>query len=157
MTCLGLVHKPRRSLQPKHIDFRLCAAQVGEECPIGCEDMATTELEFLPGVCYDPLKPEHRVAELHCGHRFSAMNLVYHWARSNSIKCPICRDGHPCARLNMRTLPSNFRNAMTRRVRNQQHQDNIEVIEEDRVLAIQMSFVVFVEHGVSYMSFVGLH
>ena len=157
MTCLGLVHRPRRSLQPKQVTFDLEAPDGDEECPIGSEPIAQCCLDFLPGVCYDPLQPDRSVAHLQCGHRFNAMNLVYHWARNNTVRCPVCRHGHATARLNMRTLPSHFRGTMSKRVRQQRHADDLEVIEDDRALAVQMSFMVFVEAGTAYMSFVGVH
>lgn len=135
MRGLGLVYSNRRLKHQKQLQYRLCEPLDGEECPIMREPMSECSLDFLPGITLDPNKPKLSVMELACGHRVGAMNLVYHWARNNTVCCPVCRAGPAGARLNLRTLPAHFRTVMARHVRAQQHEDQIEAVEADEEMA----------------------
>jgi hypothetical protein len=62
----------------------------GEECPISLEPIADARLPFSDKIRVDALNPELTGVELLCGHRFSSVYLLWHWARSPML-CPMCR------------------------------------------------------------------
>ena len=62
----------------------------GEECCIAMEPIAEADLAFAPGLRVQQLYPEFTGVELLCGHRFSAVCLLWHWCLSPMV-CPICR------------------------------------------------------------------
>ena len=62
----------------------------GEECCISMEPIADACLSFEPNLHVQQLYPEFTGVELCCGHRFSAVCLLWHWCLSPML-CPICR------------------------------------------------------------------
>ena len=62
----------------------------GEECPIGMEPIADARLPFSDKIRVNMSNPELTGIELVCGHRFSAVLLLWHWVLSPMI-CPMCR------------------------------------------------------------------
>ena len=62
----------------------------GEECCISLEPIADACLSFEPDLRVKQLYPEFTGVELNCGHRFSAVSLLYHWCLSPMV-CPVCR------------------------------------------------------------------
>jgi hypothetical protein len=62
----------------------------GEECPISLEPIADARLSFADKIRVESNNRELTGVELLCGHRFSAVFLLWHWVRSPMI-CPICR------------------------------------------------------------------
>ena len=62
----------------------------GEECCISLEPIADACLSFAPELQVMQLYPEFTGVQLCCGHRFSAVCLLWYWAL-NSMICPICR------------------------------------------------------------------
>ena len=62
----------------------------GEECPISLEPIADARLPFSDKIRVTTYNPELTGVELLCGHRFSAVFLLWHWVRSPMI-CPMCR------------------------------------------------------------------
>jgi hypothetical protein len=62
----------------------------GEECCIALEPIADARLSFAPDLWVQQLYPEFTGVELCCGHRFSAVCLLWHWCISPMV-CPVCR------------------------------------------------------------------
>ena len=62
----------------------------GEECCIAMEPIADARLPFSSGLCVQHLCPTLTGVQLLCGHRFSAVYLLWHWCMSPMI-CPMCR------------------------------------------------------------------
>jgi len=62
----------------------------GEECCIALEPIADVRLSFAPSACVKPSNPELTGVQLLCGHRFSAVSLLWHWCLS-PMMCPVCR------------------------------------------------------------------
>jgi hypothetical protein len=62
----------------------------GEECCIALEPIADARLSFAPNLRVQQLCPEFTGVELCCGHRFSAVCLLWHWCISPMV-CPVCR------------------------------------------------------------------
>ena len=127
----------RRSKR-KTIEFELRAPEEGATCPISQDLIAESDLEFLEGCTLVKGSPELRAMKIACGHEFSAMFLVYHWARSGNVKCPVCRAGDPCARLNLLRLPDHFRAPMCKRVRSELRKDAAEQRRSDEDAARRM-------------------
>ena len=98
----------------KWMTVTLSAPEPAEECPISCEPMCASDLEFLPGVTYREDNSLYRKMELDCGHAFSAMHLTYHFFK-NAMQCPMCRAGHESS-LAPVCLPAHFRQQFQARV-----------------------------------------
>ena len=135
-TQLRVVNK--RSKQ-KSVEFELRAPDDGATCPITQDLIAESELEFLEGVTFVKGSPELRAMKLKCGHEFSAMCLVYHWARSGNVNCPVCRAGPEGSRLNLLRLPDHFRAPLCKRVRAQKRKDAAEQRHSDEEAARRLS------------------
>jgi hypothetical protein len=62
-----------------------------EECPLTLESIEESKLPCLdaPFILDRPL---HKMLTLPCGHKFSAMTLIYSFCKNN-MKCPCCRAG----------------------------------------------------------------
>ena len=91
----------------------------------------TTTSILTSSVCFDKERPELNALQLMCGHKFSAMNLIYHWVRNDTVKCPVCRQGVADAHLKRNTLPAHFRKAIIRRAVSEKRKDQLERMEDD--------------------------
>jgi len=127
-----------RKSKRKTIEFELRAPEEGATCPISQDLIAHSDLEFLKGCTLVKNSPELRAMKLQCGHEFSAMCLVYYWARSGNVKCPVCRAGPEGSRLNLLRLPDHFRAPMCRRVRSEHRKDAAEQRRSDEETARRM-------------------
>ena len=87
-----------------------CRATDDEICPLSlapinqspiplCDELGPSALSL------NPMKPDHKCAELMCGHRFNSMWLVYHFVESGTFRCPICRCGPSLFRFQRNELP----------------------------------------------------
>jgi hypothetical protein len=96
-------------------------------------------------------KPSHTGTRLACKHEFTAMCLLYHWARNGNVLCPICRSGPKGARLNLRAIPAHIRTDMVRRIKKEKMHDREEHIRENEEAARQFDhghwFVTFLQHN----------
>jgi hypothetical protein len=72
--------------------FKLKKASDDEICPLSLAKINETAHEHIPGP-FDPLKPDHKCAQLECGHRFSVSWLMYHFIKQSTFRCPVCRQG----------------------------------------------------------------
>ena len=72
----------------------------GEQCCITLEPIADATLSFAETVTVSRFHRNLTGVELLCGHRFSAVNLLWHWCMSPMI-CPICRAPYAPHRLLM--------------------------------------------------------
>jgi len=109
-----------------------------QECPILQEPISTIMFDAFPR----PFKidhPTHTAITLEkCSHTFHAMALIYHWARSGKVLCPVCRDGPKGQRLSIRQLPKEWRYSLAARIRRQKQKDREEAEEDDRQTAMLM-------------------
>ena len=64
-----------------------------EDC-ISMESISESRLEHAPEVGVNADYPHLRGAELLCGHRFAAVNLLWSWVISK-MSCPVCRAEFP--------------------------------------------------------------
>lgn len=82
------------SVYPIVMSMRICAAEDDEICPLAMEPINSDTLPFKE-CCplLDPLQPTHKCAQLACGHRFSAVWVMYHFVRNSTFRCPVCRKG----------------------------------------------------------------
>ena len=109
-----------------------------EECPILREPISSASFDFLPRP-FNVDHPEHTAITLcQCSHTFHAMALVYHWARNNSVLCPVCRSGPKGQRLSIRKLPREWRYSLAARIRRQKQIDRNEAEEDDRRVAMEL-------------------
>ena len=87
-----------------------CRAADDEICPLSLAPINQSPLPLCNelGPCtlsLNPMKPEHKCAELVCGHRFNSMWLIYHFVESGTFRCPICRCGPSVFRFQRDELP----------------------------------------------------
>ena len=109
-----------------------------QECPILQDPISTAKFDILPRP-FDLNHPTHTAITIcQCSHTFHAMALVYHWARSGSVQCPVCRAGPKGQRLSIRRLPREWRYSLAARIRRQRRIDQAEAEEEDRQVALRM-------------------
>lgn len=121
----------------KTISIVLSTPEPSEECMIAQEPMAEYRLPFLQGgesVCED--RPELAKASLPCGHSFSALALLYHFAK-NAMTCPCCRAGHAKTVLADASIPSHIRRAFTRHLLEARAEETREQIASDALLAMR--------------------
>jgi len=62
----------------------------GEECCIALEPIADVALPFSPQLSVVSMHPQFTGVQLLCGHRFSAVSLLWHWCTA-PMTCPMCR------------------------------------------------------------------
>lgn len=136
---LRIIHTKPQCKNPKMISFTLFEATSAHTCPISQEHIHESELDFLNGVYFKDKNETMRGIRLKCNHEFSAMHLLYHWARNRNVLCPICRDGVADAHLDMRKLPNHFKSAFCKRVRTERQRDAREKLMEDRETAARIA------------------
>ena len=136
---LQLALRPRRTT----LDVLLHEpAHPEDECPILQDQIATAKLDnfphpFLAGC------PALTAMTLPCKHTFHAMALVYHWARSGTVQCPVCRAGPSkgqCLALNR--LPREWKYSLAARIRRERKRDHAEEERVNHQMALQHSMVV---------------
>lgn len=109
-----------------------------QECPILQEPISSASIEFLQRP-FDATRPTHTAISLcQCQHTFHAMALIYFWARSGSVLCPICRAGQKGQKISIRNLPKEWKYTLAARIRRQRRIDQAEAENEDRQIAIEM-------------------
>ena len=127
------------ALRPKRTSIEILIhppATPDEECPILQDPIATATLENFPR----PFLTEHptyTAVTLQCKHTFHAMALIYHWARSKSVLCPVCRAGPKGQNLAMSRLPNDWKYSMSARIKREHRQDQIQEENQNRQLAMQ--------------------
>ena len=62
----------------------------GEQCCIALEPIADARLPICDRLCVNSKNSELTGVQLLCGHRFSAVYLLWHWTMSPML-CPMCR------------------------------------------------------------------
>lgn len=110
-----------------------------DECPILQDAIATAKLEICP---YPFLAnfPTYAAMTLPCKHTFHAMALVYHWARSGNVQCPVCRSGPGKGQsLSMNRLPKEWKYSMAARIRRERKKDHADEERANHQAAIQHS------------------
>jgi hypothetical protein len=143
-----LFTRPRK-VNPKAVIFKTFEPTPDVMCPITQEPIATSQLEFLEDRVMSQDKPNHTGTRLACNHEFTAMCLLYHWARNGNVLCPVCRSGPKGARLNLRGIPEHFTADMMRRIKNERENDREERNRENEEAARQFDngrwFVTFLQ------------
>jgi len=87
---------------------RLCLANDDNElCPLSLSPINSSPGPFEGCALFalDPLRMDYRCAELACGHRFNAVWVMYHFARSSTFRCPVCRQGKGRFKFDASMLP----------------------------------------------------
>lgn len=142
-SALSLLHARPRKYSPAKLNFLMFEPSADAVCPISQDAILESELEFLQGVTVLEDSPNLRGMRLPCGHEFSGMNLVYHWARNRNVLCPVCRGGPAGAHLDLRKLPQHFRAEMAKKARSERRKDKLERVQEDeeaaRLISVDMT------------------
>ena len=91
---------------------RYCEAEDDSEmCPLSLEPINHSSPPFKSTTTMtlvDQMKPSLQCAQLQCGHRFNAIWILFHFAKKNTFKCPLCRAGHNRFRFQMQDLPQHI-------------------------------------------------
>ena len=87
-----------------------CRASKDEMCPLSLAPINKSPLPLSneDGPCnivLNPMKPDHKCAQLACGHRFNSLWLIYHFVESSTFRCPVCRSGQADFRFQQKELP----------------------------------------------------
>ncbi len=92
-----------------------CRAADDEICPLSLAPINHSHVPFHTSgaaamvdqdtLVINPMKPEHKCAELACGHRFNSMWLIYYLVERNTFRCPVCRAGPEEFRFQRDELP----------------------------------------------------
>ena len=93
---------------PTIMSLRLCVAENDTElCPLAMDTINKCSPPF-EGCCLvlDPFKQDQRCAELKCGHRFNGVWLMFHFAKNQTFRCPICRGGKERFGFDLSVIPS---------------------------------------------------
>jgi len=104
----------------------------GEECVISLCPMAEFRLDFISQNdqhCLFKDSPALTKASLPCGHSFSAMALLYHFAK-NSMSCPCCRAGHT-ERMGEQSIPAHLRRSFAHQLAKAREEERRERLLED--------------------------
>ncbi|MFN9905181.1 MAG: hypothetical protein ACK56F_03515, partial [bacterium] len=126
--------------KPDPVMILISIPSPSDECPITAlpisDPSATSDLTFIPeeNRVFRKTKPRHTKATLSCGHGFSAMHLVYSWAKT-AMRCPCCREGSD-KRAAIESLPFHFRHDMARKIEASEIEETNEAMEEDRRTAM---------------------
>lgn len=127
------------------ITIQLSEPASDEECSIAMEPIATYRLAFLqPKACLIKNHPELTKGCLPCGHSFSALALMYHFAK-NSMTCPCCRGGHEKERMGEQSVPTHLRKSFSKHLQQERARDTREQIAVDSLAATRM-----MQHEVSF-------
>lgn len=126
----------RATQRGKSLVLILSEPEEGEECTIALEPISEYALPFTTEKphCVSEDYPRLTKASLPCRHGFSALALLYHFAK-NSMTCPCCRAGHAKARLAEHSIPRHLRQAFVRHLLQAQHEETREQIAADAALA----------------------
>jgi rubredoxin len=87
-----------------------CKARDHEICPLSLAPINQSPLPLGDNISpcdlvLNPMKPDHKCAQLACGHRFNAIWLIYHFIEGNTFRCPVCRAGETNFRFQRNELP----------------------------------------------------
>lgn len=134
---LRIIHRYRRKQQSKTIEVTLFEPLSGEQCCIMQESINDCELDFMPNYFRESHKSLTGI-KLNCGHCFAVVNILYHWARNDTVQCPVCRQGPERARLNLLVLPKEIKSLIRKRVEDEKSKDVQERLVQDQMVAMQM-------------------
>lgn len=132
-----LYTKPKRN-KIATINLNLFEAHDDETCPISQDSINESNLEFLESVPLSTANKEMKGIVLDCKHKFNGMFLLYHWTRNKNVLCPVCRGGIQGAYINMKCLPSHFRDIFARKVRSERRKDMASERRENEAIAMRM-------------------
>ena len=82
-----------------------------DQCSIWHEAIKDVELDGLPK-CW---KLSHNAVRLPCNHIFHASAIALHFL-TNNMSCPICRDGNPTHKMDVKCLPRDQQDVFTKYV-----------------------------------------
>jgi len=121
------------------VEIRLSEPGDGEECSVTMQPIAEATLDFLPADApRAPVvaRPELTKGTLPCGHSFSALALLYHFAK-NCMRCPNCREGS-AARMAGQSVPAHLRKAFRSHLEREAEADRREQVASDMHAAAQI-------------------
>lgn len=127
----------RAAQRNKFLPLGLSEPGQGEECSITLEPIQEYTLPFLPDSvppAVMPSQPNLTKASLPCGHGFSALALLYHFAK-NSMTCPICRAGHAKALMTEQSVPVHLRRHFSKHLANLRREESREQVAADALAA----------------------
>jgi hypothetical protein len=107
----------------------------GEECMVAMEPIAEYRLPFMKAEAWlHKDTPTLTKATLPCGHGFSALALLYHFAK-NSMTCPCCRAGHDKTTMGLQSVPAHLRKEFATHLESVRADETREQIASDAIAA----------------------
>ena len=108
-----------------------------EECGITLDKISEYQLDFMQGShSFVHNRPNLAKASLPCGHSFSALALLYHFA-NNSMACPCCRAG-PTVPIAEQSIPSHLRRPIWRQIEKRREEDRRQRLVEDSAAVAEL-------------------
>jgi hypothetical protein len=106
----GIMEESGIPVKRTMVSLSNCRAKDDEICPLSlapinkspiplCEDETPSTLVL------NQVKPDHKCAELACGHRFNSLWLIYYFVERSTFRCPVCRAGKEEFRFQRKELP----------------------------------------------------
>ena len=123
-----------------------------DTCAIWHERFQDVELEIAKGEPFLKQQSDMCVATLPCGHRFSALGIMYHFVLLD-MRCPLCRDGiNKRAKLN--SIPPVFRKCMKSKLLCMREEEKVEQesLDAQAVLLVQQNDASDLEEWMSAIS-----
>lgn len=126
----------RASQRSKSLLLGLSEPGPDEECSITLEPIREYTLPFLPDGVRSVIQTQPALAKasLPCGHGFSALALLYHFAK-NSMTCPICRAGHAKAVMTEQSVPTHLRRHFSKHLASLRLEESHEQVAADALAA----------------------
>jgi hypothetical protein len=87
-----------------------CRAKDDEICPLSLEPINKSPIPLGDNdtpcaLVLNQVKPDHKCAELGCGHRFNSLWLIYYFVERSTFRCPVCQTGKEDFRFARKELP----------------------------------------------------
>lgn len=139
---LMVIHsQARMEMKRETLHLALSTPAQGEECSIGMTPIDEYRLEFLPPETAQYVVEEEpqltKATVVACGHSFSALALLYHFARNN-MTCPMCRHGHASERMGLDSMPAHLRRSMKSHLDELKSKDRQELVDEDTLSVLNI-------------------
>ena len=124
-------------LNPSRFQVHISVPDTDEECSITLDRISEYQLEFMQGAhSFVQNRPNLAKASLPCGHSFSALALLYHFA-NNTMACPCCRAG-PTTPLAEQSIPSHLRKPVWQRIVRRREEERRQRLVEDSAAVAEL-------------------
>lgn len=106
----GLMEESGIPVKRTMVSLCNCRAEDDEVCPLSLAPINRSPIplgedEAPCNLVLNQVKPDHKCAELECGHRFNSLWLIYYFVERSTFRCPVCRTGKKDFHFQKKELP----------------------------------------------------